>query len=52
MTLGMRTYVCHEGSHSALPIPQLSLNPWIDDFERSSAGFGELCWGVDALARV
>ena len=23
----------------------LSLNPWIDDFERSSAGFGELCWG-------
>ena len=30
----------------------LSLNPWIDDFERSSAVFGELCWGVDALARV
>jgi hypothetical protein len=31
---------------------RLSLNPWIDDFGRSSAGFGELRWGVDTLARV
>jgi hypothetical protein len=30
----------------------LSLNPWIDDFGRSSAGFGELRWGVGTLARV
>jgi hypothetical protein len=26
----------------------VSLNPWIDDFGRSSVGFGELRWSVDA----
>jgi hypothetical protein len=30
----------------------LSLNPWIDDFGWSSVGFGELRWGVGALAHA
>jgi len=29
-----------------------SLNPWIDDFGRSSVGLGELRWGVDAVVHA